>query len=140
MRTQTQTFPNAVVRVVTEHGSAVIDFEKRTAALEDPPTPFRGAAGQPPVGEKEPCAGCGTSVKKLISGAIGWTKNALGISVCPPHIQKDRRRICEECPSGCYSFGVCEEVLGGCGCLLPIKIQDSTEECPFQHWTAHAPD
>ena len=138
MQTQVQTLKDATLRVVTEKGSVLIDFTSRTTQFENQGAPFLGASAKTGTKkDKAPCAGCGPKLQQLISGAVGWTKNALGIRVCPETAQESRRAVCENCPSGCYRFGMCEESLGGCGCLLPIKIQDKDEECPHRHWTRH---
>lgn len=115
-----------------------IDLDSKHATWLENPEPRK-----PRKGQDEDCPGCHKSLKKLITGALGFTKRALGVDACPPEIVEDRIHICETCPSDCYHFGVCRDDWPdrpkdqqGCGCILPIKVQLASEQCPHAHWPA----
>ena len=108
------------------------------------PAPVSERKPAPDAGGNEAdCPGCHKSLKQLVTGAIAFTKRAVGVDKCPTEEVMKRMSICETCPSGCYQFGVCRDDLPdrpetdqGCGCILPIKLQLASEACPHNHWPA----
>lgn len=84
---------------------------------------------------KKKCDGCG-GVGRIIHGAIGLAKAAIGIDLADEATIEARRAICRACPHAMpheknpAKFGACEK----CGCRLQAKTAIASESCPIGKW------
>ena len=73
---------------------------------------------------------------RLLHGAAGLTRAALGVDRAPEHVIAERRAACRRCPDAqpCDRIGrrVCSCKL--CGCLISAKTALSSESCPADRW------
>lgn len=118
---------------------AVIDVGNGKAEW-DGSIPWREPTQVVPGAEGD-CVGCGSVVKKLIKGGLGWAKELLHVDQAATQIAAERRSICLDCPSVCYDFGICRDdwpdrpaAKQGCGCILAMKVTQKSEACPHDHW------
>lgn len=79
---------------------------------------------------------CGCN--KIVRGAVGLAKAALGVDAVPRETSTARREICLACDrSRVVSVGVgkvrqCDE----CGCVIAAKVKIASERCPLGKWDA----
>jgi hypothetical protein len=48
----------------------------------------------------------------------------------PAEVAADRQHVCEECDELDQKIRQCKN----CGCMIDVKTQLSTEECPLKKW------
>lgn len=127
--------------------AALLDLENRNAEWDDT-APSAPLVPAPPTEEQKTaqeaqkeCPGCVRGAIKLMRGGMGWAKELLGIGQVPETKAAERKKLCESCPSNCYDFGVCRDDWPdrldeeqGCGCILALKITQTSEKCPHDHW------
>jgi hypothetical protein len=90
--------------------------------------------------------GCGC--EKVIHGAVGLTKAALGVDAIPLEVMQARRDECRDCehatrnPSpryavnkGLTSLSRCRK----CDCLIAAKTKLAGERCPIGRWGTFPP-
>lgn len=87
------------------------------------------------------CPGCVRGAIKLMKGGMGWAKELLGVGQVEEIVAVKRQNMCLSCPSNCYDFGICRddwpdrpEKEQGCGCVLALKVTQTSEKCPHDHW------
>ncbi len=77
------------------------------------------------------CSGCGkTGASKIIRGATGLAKAALGIDRAPPEAKKDRWAACLGCSELNWKMRLCR----ACGCFVLAKLRIMAERCPRGRW------
>ena len=69
-----------------------------------------------------------TGLARIVHGAAGLAKAALGLARATDETIADRTRLCRAC--GDYRHGFC----GRCGCLIAGKVRISSEKCPAGKW------
>lgn len=98
-------------------------------------------------------AGTPAARSTLLSGIKGLSvaaAQALGfrVDVAPAAAVEARTRICEGCPKLTAKtpdgrmtvFSRCAGRLGGCTCLMHLKVRQASESCVDGHWGAVRPD
>ena len=97
------------------------------------PTKVVAGVGDGP-GPAKPVQGCGgcakTGLAKIVHGAAGLAKAALGLERANDEVIADRTRLCHACDK--YRHGFC----GQCGCLIAAKVRVGSEACPVGKWSA----
>lgn len=87
------------------------------------------------------CSLCG----KVVEGAVGLTKAALGIGLASPQTIKERRDKCRACEHATRSAKPQHAAAGGltslsrcqlCGCVIVAKTRLAEKRCPDGRWEA----
>ena len=85
--------------------------------------------GAAPANPSQGCGGCAKAgLARIVHGAAGLAKAALGLARATDETIADRTRLCRAC--GDYRHGFC----GRCGCLIAGKVRISSEKCPAGKW------
>jgi len=64
----------------------------------------------------------------ILRGILGLTKAVAGIGAASDEEQQRRYSLCIKCDQDRRGF------CGGCGCLIAMKIKNSSEACPIGRW------
>lgn len=86
--------------------------------------------------------GCGKA-KKIVAGAAGVAKAALGIDKAAPEVAAARLDVCRECPqaskNGAAKFAKFKGLTtlsrcAACSCVIHLKVKVAGEKCPEGKW------
>lgn len=77
----------------------------------------------------QPCGGCAkTGLAKIVHGAAGLAKAAMGLERASEETIRTRSLICRTCEH--YRHGFCAK----CGCMIAAKVRVASEACPLHRW------
>lgn len=108
--------------------AAMPDTTIRSLPMRSPGS-FVGPGG-PRGGPQKPCPGVEqpTGMERLVKGAKGLLKAALGTDPAPKETIALRQAICAECDQ--WTGRKCRK----CGCWTGAKIRINSERCPLGKW------
>lgn len=81
-------------------------------------------------------AGGESLAAKVIHGAAGLAKAAMGIDAVPADVEAHRLEVCGACEKNVA--GIFGRYCNGCGCYIAAKVKIGAEKCPAAKWEPHA--
>lgn len=77
----------------------------------------------------------GSIASKIIHGAAGLAKAAMGVDAVSPEVEAHRIEICSACEKN--TPGILGRYCNGCGCYIAAKVKIGAEHCPDGKWGRH---